>query len=136
MRSTSAPELGQAEVASLLLTGRSLDNLAPDDAAFIGEQVLGNFSGEVLGFASRAVGLDTLRLGGVEGQTLRRDPSEVATTKEDPTNRVTFGKSLAQNLDLTLSQSLRDGDAKTWIVYYLPRRNLDLRLVSYDDYLR
>jgi outer membrane protein assembly factor BamA len=136
LRSTSAPELGQAEVASLLLTGRSLDNLAPDDAAFIGEQVLGNFSGEVLGFASRAVGLDTLRLGGVEGQTLRRDPTEVATTKEDPTNRITFGKSLAPNLDLTLSQSLRDGDAQTWIVDYLPRRNLDLRLVSDDNDLR
>jgi outer membrane protein assembly factor BamA/autotransporter translocation and assembly factor TamB len=136
LRSTSAPELGQAEVASLLLTGRTLDNLAPDDAAFIGAQVLGNFSGEVLGFASRAVGLDTLRLGGVEGQTLRRDPTEVATTKEDPTNRVTFGKSLAPNLDLTLSQSLRDSDAQTWIVDYLPRRNLDLRVVSDDDDLR
>ena len=136
LRSTSSPELGQAEVASLLLTGRPLENLAPDDAAFIGTQVLGNFSGEVLGFASRAVGLDTIRLGGVENQTLRRDPTEVATTKEDPTTRVTFGKSLAPNVDLTFSQSLRDGDAQTWIIDYLPRRELDLRLVSDDDDLR
>jgi len=136
LRSTSSPELGQAEVASLLLTGRRLESLAPGDAAFIGAQVLGNFSGEVLGFASRAVGLDTIRLGGVENQTLRRDPTEVATTGEDPTNRITFGKSLAPNLDLTFSQSLRDSDAQTWIIDYLPRRNLDLRLVSDDDDLR
>jgi outer membrane protein assembly factor BamA len=136
LRSTSAPELGQAEVASLLLTGRPLENLAPDDAAFIGTQVLGNFSGEVLGFASRAVGLDTIRLGGVENQTLRRDPTEIATTKEDPTNRVTFGKNVAPNLDLTFSQSLRDSDAQTWIIDYLPLRNLDLRVVSDDADLR
>jgi outer membrane protein assembly factor BamA len=136
LRSTSAPELGQAEVASLLLTGRPLENLAPDDAAFIGTQVLGNFSGEVLGFASRAVGLDTIRLGGVESQTLRRDPTEIATTKEDPTNRVTFGKNVAPNLDLTFSQSLRDSDAQTWIIDYLPLRNLDLRVVSDDADLR
>jgi autotransporter translocation and assembly factor TamB len=136
LRSTSAPELGQAEVASLLLTGRPLESLASDDAALIGTQVLGNFSGEVLGFASRAVGLDTIRLGGIENQTLRRDPTEIATTKEDPTNRVTFGKSVAPNLDLTFSQSLRDGDAQTWIIDYLPIRNLDLRLVSDDEDLR
>ena len=133
LRSTSNPELGQAEVASLLLTGRPLDSLSSADAAFIGSQVLGNFSAEALGFASRAVGLDTLRLGGVENQTLRRDSTEVATTREDPTNRITFGKSLASNLDLTLSQSLRDPDAQTWILDYLPKRNLSLRLVSDDD---
>jgi outer membrane protein assembly factor BamA/autotransporter translocation and assembly factor TamB len=136
LRSTSAPELGQAEVASLLLTGRPLENLAPDDAAFIGTQVLGNFSGEVLGFASRAVGLDTIRLGGVENQTLRRDPTEIATTKEDPTNRITFGKNIAPNLDLTFSQSLRDSDAQTWIIDYLPLRGLGVRVVSDDADLR
>ncbi|HEX2462647.1 MAG TPA: translocation/assembly module TamB domain-containing protein, partial [Vicinamibacterales bacterium] len=136
LRSTSAPELGQAEVASLLLTGRPLEDLSQDDAAIIGTQVLGNFSGEVLGFASRAVGLDTIRLGGVENQTLRRDPTEIATTKEDPTNRVTFGKNVAPNLDLTFSQSLRDSDAQTWIIDYLPLRGLNVRVVSDDADLR
>jgi outer membrane protein assembly factor BamA len=126
------PELGQAELASLLLTGRRLENLAPGDAAFVGTQVLGNFSAEVLGFASRAVGLDTLRLGGVDGATVRRDPTEVAT-ELDPTTRLTFGKSIGSNVDVTFSQSLRDGDAQTWIVDYLPARGLELRLVSDDD---
>lgn len=134
-RSLTDPDLGRADVVSLLLTGRPLDQLAPDDAAFVGTQVLGNFSGEVLGFASRAVGLDTLRLGGVEGTAVRRDPTAVAT-ELDPTTRLTFGKSLGSDVDVTFSQSLRDSDAQTWIVDYLPARGLELRLVSDDDDLR
>lgn len=135
LRSSSSPDLGQAEVASLLLTGRRLEELAPGDAAFVGTQVLGNFSAEVLGFASRAVGLDTLRLGGPDAGARRRDPTAVAT-ELDPTTRLTFGKSLGPDVDLTFSQSLRDGDAQTWIVEYLPARGLDLRLVSDDNDLK
>ena len=135
LSSESNPDLGQAELASLLLTGRRLEDLAPGDAAFVGTQVLGNFSAEVLGFASRAVGLDTLRLGGVDNPTLRSDPTAVAT-ELDPTTRVTFGKSLGSDVDVTFSQSLRNSDAQTWIVDYLPVRGLELRLVSDDEDLR
>ena len=135
LTSPTNPDLGQAELASLLLTGRRLEDLAPGDAAFVGTQVLGNFSAEVLGFASRAVGLDTLRLGGVDTPTLRRDPTAVAT-ELDPTTRVTFGKSIGSDVDVTFSQSLREGDAQTWIVDYLPARGLELRLVSDDEDLR
>jgi hypothetical protein len=38
----------------------------------VGEKVLGYLSGDVLGLASRAVGLDTLRLGGAESWTIWR----------------------------------------------------------------
>ena len=134
-RSLTEPEWGRAEVASLLLTGRRLENLAPGDAAFVGTQVLGNFSAEVLGFASRAVGLDTLRLGDVDNVAVRRDPTLVAT-EIDPTTRLTFGKTLGPDLDVTFSQSLRDSEAQTWIVEYLPARALELRLVSDDSDLR
>ena len=135
LASPSNPSLGQAEIASLLLTGRRYEDLDPRDAAFVGTQVLGNFSAEVLGFAGRAVGLDTLRLGGVEGAALRRDTTAVAT-EVDPTTRLTFGKSLGANVDVTFSQSLRDSSAQTWIVDYLPARRVELRLVSDDDDLR
>ena len=135
LRSSSNPDLGQPDLYSLLLTGRLFDDLAPGDAAFVGTQVLGNFSGEVLGFASRAVGLDTLRLGGPDTAAVRRDPTAVAT-ELDPTTRLTFGKSLGPDVDLTFSQSLRNGDAQTWIVEYLPLRGLEARLVSDDDDLR
>ena len=133
--SPSNPDLGQAEIASLLLTGRRYEDLDPRDAAFVGTQVLGNFSAEVLGFAGRAVGLDTLRLGGVEGAALRRDTTAVAT-EVDPTTRLTFGKSLGTDVDVTFSQSLRDSAAQTWIVEYLPARRVEVRLVSDDSDLR
>jgi len=124
--------LGPADITALLLTGRELEDLGTADAAFIGTQVIGNFSGEVLGFAGRAVGLDTLRLGGVEGVGTRRDASEAAT-EVDPTSRLTFGKSLGPDVDVTFSQSLRDSTAQTWIVDYLPARQLDVRYVLNDD---
>ncbi len=54
----------------------------------------------------------------------------------DPTTRLTFGKSIGPDLELTYSQSLRDSDAQTWIIEYLPRRGLELRFVSDDDDLR
>ena len=135
LSSPSNPELTEADRVSLLLTGRPFDELAPGDAAFVGTQVLGNLSGEVLGFAGRAIGLDTIRLGGPETTTLREDPVAVAA-QVDPTTRLTFGKSIGPDVELTFSQSLRDGDAQTWIVDYLPMRGLELRLVSDDEDLR
>lgn len=134
LSSPSNPELGQADLTSLLLTGRELDELAPDDAAFIGAQVVGNLSGEVLGFAGRAIGLDSLRLGGV-GDASRRDPTAIAT-EVDPTSRLTFNKSIRSDVEITYSQSLRNAGAQTWIVDYLPSRQLQLRLVSDDEDLR
>ena len=133
--STSAPELSRSDVQALLLTGRTLDELSSADAASLGVQLLGNFSGDVLGFAGRAVGLDTLRLGGVEAGRLRGDSATLAT-EADPTSRLTFGKSLGPNFDLTYSQSLVRGEAQTWILDYQPVRQVDLRLVSNDENLR
>ena len=132
LQAPSAPDpLGQADLTALLVTGRTLDQLSTDDAAAIGAQVLGNFSADLLGFAGRAIGLDTLRIGGVQTSGTLAS-SEVLTTELDPTSRLTFGKSIG-DLNVTLSQSLRDGDAQTWIVDYLPSRQIELRLVSDDD---
>ena len=130
----TSEDLGQADITALLLTGRTLDQLGTADAAFIGTQVIGNFSGEVLGFAGRAVGLDTLRLGGLEEAEGNADLAAVATVV-DPTSRLTFGKGLGSNINVTFSQSLKDSEAQTWIVEYLPTRRFDLRVVSDDQNL-
>lgn len=135
LESTSNPQLSEADIASLLLTGRRLDEISGDEAEIVSEQALAYLSGDVLGFAGRAVGLDTIRLGGVEESSRSGDPFAVAT-EVDPTARLTFGKSIGRNLDVVFSQSLRDGDAQTWIVDYRPRRQLELRLVSDDENLR
>jgi outer membrane protein assembly factor BamA/autotransporter translocation and assembly factor TamB len=133
LTSPSDPDLAQADLTSLLLTGRRLDQLGEEEAAVVGAQVLGNLAGDVLGIAGRAVGLDTLRVGGSE--TNPRDPADLAS-ETDPTSRVTFGKSLGSTLDVTLSQSLRESNDQTWIVDYLPVRRIALRFVSDDEDLR
>ncbi|HXH25439.1 MAG TPA: translocation/assembly module TamB domain-containing protein, partial [Vicinamibacterales bacterium] len=135
LRSLTQPELGQADVASLLLTGRTLDDVSGAEAAIVREQVLGYLSGDLLGLAGRALGFDTLRLGGADSLDVRRDPTAVAG-EADPTSRLTFGRSIGRHLDITYSQSLRDGDAQTWIVDYQPIPPINLRLVSGDDTLR
>ena len=129
------PDLGQADLYSLLLTGKTLDEVSGDEAEILGEQVLQYVSGDVLGLASRAVGLDTIRLGGVEEEVLRRDPTALAT-EVDPTTRLTFGKSFGRDFDVTYSQSLRDGDAQAWIIDYRPWTSVEARFVSDDENLR
>jgi outer membrane protein assembly factor BamA/autotransporter translocation and assembly factor TamB len=155
--STSRPELSRTDVQALLLTGRTFDQLSSADAASLGVQLAGSFSGDVLGVAGRAVGLDTLRLDadvpgqvgdgaaigtvaslGPDADTSFRLPGDSTTlaTEADPTSRLTFGKALAPNLDLIFSQNLIVGDAQTWILDYQPFRRVDLRFVSDDDSLR
>jgi outer membrane protein assembly factor BamA/autotransporter translocation and assembly factor TamB len=135
----SAPDsleaLGEADLYSLLLTGRRLNEISGEEAEIVGEQVLGYVSGDVLGFAGRAVGLDTIRLGGVDEDVLRRDPTAVAT-EVDPTTRLVFGKSLGPDFDVTYSQSLRDADAQAWILDYRPWRSVETRFVSDEETLR
>jgi outer membrane protein assembly factor BamA len=128
-------ELSQADIASLLLTGRTLSQVSGAEADIVREQVIGLLSGDVLGLASRRVGLDTLRLGGPDASTLRRDAAAVAG-ETDPTSRMTFGKLIRDNIELTYSQSLRDGDAQTWIVDYRPLTQANVRFVSDDENLR
>ena len=133
--SLTDPDLSQTDVQALLLTGRTFDDLSSSDAAVLSVQLLGNFSGEVLGVAGRAVGLDELRLGGVDTGRMRGDSATLAT-EADPTSRLTFGKGLGTNVDVTYSQSLIKGGAQTWILDYKPRPRIDFRLVSDDENLR
>ncbi len=135
LEAPETPELGEADLYSLLLTGRTLDEVTGEEGQIVGEQVLGYLSGDVLGLASRAVGLDTIRLGGVEQDVLRRDPT-AAATEIDPTTRLTFGKSFGPDFDVTYSQSLRDGNAQAWILDYRPWRAVEARFVSDDENLR
>src|SRR5258705_2548166 len=115
----TAEDLGQADITAILLTGRTIDQLGTADASFMGTQVIGNFSGEVLGFAGRAVGLDTLRIGGVDESVTRLEPTAVAT-EVDPTSRLTFGKGIGSNVDVTVLPNLRDSTAPTWVLGYPP----------------
>ena len=129
----SSTGLPQSDIVSLLLTGRTLDEVGNVPGAVALDQALGLVSGEVLGVAGRAVGLDTVRLERGAGQgDVRFDPSLVAGDT-NPGTRVTVGKTLSPQVQLVASRSLRESGLLTWIVNYLPRSNVELRLVIDDE---
>ena len=129
----SSTGLSESDIVSLLLTGRTLEQVGDAPGAVALDQALGLVSGQVLGAAGRSVGLDTVRLERGAGQgDVRFDPSLVAGDT-NPGTRVTAGKNLSPRVQLVASHSLRESGLLTWIVNYLPRSNLELRLVIDDD---
>ena len=59
--------------------------------------------------------------------------SQTARFETDPGTRLTVGKNLSDQVQLVVSQNLRETGLLTWIVEYLPRRNIELRLVVDDE---
>ena len=130
---SSDPSLGQSDLVSLLLTGRTLDEAGGAGAEVARDQVLGYLSGELAGVAGRAVGLDVLRIErGTTANDVRFDPGLVAT-ETNPAARLTFGKRVSRDFELIFSQSLAETGDFTWIVNYQPYRSTTLRFVSRDN---
>ena len=123
--------LTQSDIVSLLLTGRPLGEGGGLQAAVSGPQVLGYLSGEFLGGAGRAVGLDTIRI--QRGLPDVSFDAGLIATETDPGSRLTFAKDVGGNLRLIFSQSLNQSGGQTWIVSYAPRRNVEVRVVSDDN---
>ena len=128
----SDPVESESDIVSLLLTGRTLDQVgvAPQTAA--AEQALGLVSTEFLGSTGRAVGLDTLRIGQDTSSGQIRFDSSLVASETDPGARLTVGKNLSDQVQVIASQDLVDSGQLTWIIEYLPRSNVELRLVLDD----
>ena len=124
---TSDPPLSQGEIVSLMVTGQKESG---GTMTISSDQVIGYLSGEVLGVAGRALGLDALRV--ERGQDVRFDAGLVAG-ETDPASRLTFGKQVTRDVELVFSQSLKDSGKQTWIVGYRPRPNAEVRFVSEDN---
>jgi outer membrane protein assembly complex protein YaeT len=130
---TSDPPLPEGDIVSLLMTGRTLSQ-ASSEQSLAGAQVLSYLSGDVLGVAGRAIGLDALRFDrNLEDVRLSAD---LVATDEDPSSRLTFAKNISSDLQVTFSQSLKESGGFTWIVAYLTTRRIELRVVSLDDFDR
>ena len=54
-------------------------------------------------------------------------------TETDPSTRLTLSKRLRPDVELILSQSLRESGGLSAIISYKPRRNIELRAVSRDN---
>lgn len=118
---SSDPTVDSREAVSLLFGGLE------------GGDALTLLSTELLGATGRVIGLDTLRVErGYNFEELRADPGLVAT-ETDPSTRLTLSKRLRPDVEVILSQSLRESGGLTAIVSYNPARNIELRAVSRDN---
>jgi outer membrane protein assembly factor BamA/autotransporter translocation and assembly factor TamB len=129
---TSDPPRSQADIVSLLATGRLADQVGGAGAAVASEQVLGYLSGDALAFAAQAIGVDAIRFERDPGvDALGTDPSLAGEV--NPVQRLTFSRRLTNQVNLTLSQNLVDTGLLTWIVAYAPRPAIEVRTISRDD---
>ena len=127
--SLRAPGLSQDEVVSLLLTGQRESTAGQTEVAR--GQLLMLLSGELLGFAGRAVGVDSLQVGrGLGGAASDFD---LMATNTNPSARLTVAKDLSRDVEVVFSQSLRKSGDITWIAIYRPLRNVELRGTTLDD---
>ena len=137
LSSETRPELGQGDLASLLVTGRTMADASASQEAVAREQVIGLLSGEILSFAGRAVGVDSVRVdrGYSDDDDLLFDPSLIAG-EANPATRLTVSKRLGPEVEVIYSQNLREGDEFTWVISYKPRRMFELRFVERDTTAR
>ena len=128
--SLRSPGLSQQEAVSLLLTGQKGDsNIAYAEIAR--GQLLMLLSGEVLGVAGRAIGIDTVQVGrGLGGAASTFD---LLATESDPEARLTLTKRLRPDVDLIVSQSLQESGDITWIATYQPVSRVELRATTDDE---
>ncbi|MGE3844685.1 MAG: translocation/assembly module TamB domain-containing protein, partial [Vicinamibacterales bacterium] len=129
--SLSSPGLSREDVVSVLLTGQPADRSSIAYTEVARGQLLMLLSGELLGFAGRAVGHDTVRVGrGLGGAASDFDLMAVDT---NPDSRLTLSKHLRRDVEIVFSQSLRDNGDITWIATYLPLRATEIRATTKDD---
>ena len=129
--SLRSPGLSQEDVVSLLLTGELAGESTTAQTEIVRGQLLMLLSGELLGFAGRAVGVDSLQVGrGLGGAASDFD---LLVTDTDPSARLTMAKDLSRDVEVVFSQSLRESGDITWIAIYRPLRNLELRGTTKDD---
>lgn len=121
---TSSDPGADQSVLSVLLGGNTeLDR----------ESALALLSGELLGVTGRAIGLDSLRVErGFNTDDVRQDTSGIIEDA-DPTTRLTLSKRLRPEVEVVLSQDLRQSGAISAVVSYKPVRGVELRATSRDN---
>ncbi len=122
---TSDPYLSESDIITMLLTGRTFEELQGAQVAVAREQLASYLTGQASEFfatAGTALGLDTVRIDAVS-----------LASDEDISARVTIGKNVTRDFNLTFSQNLKGSREQTWIASYNPYRNFVLRTVNESD---
>ena len=103
------------------------------------ETALTLLSADLLGVTGRAIGLDAFRVerGDYTDRDFRdyqEDPTLIGGANQtDPTTRLTIGKRLSDQVEVTISQNLRESGKTTFVVSYLAKHNVEVRALSRDN---
>jgi outer membrane protein assembly factor BamA len=114
------------EEAEALLFGTA------DGMASAGQRLARLLSGEFLGVAGRAVGLDAVRLEQAADRSDIFDDPTLISGDVNPATRLTLSKQLRSNVEVVFSQNLAD-EGFTWITSYSGRYGLSGRALLLDD---
>jgi outer membrane protein assembly complex protein YaeT len=110
------PDPSRADIASLLLTGRTLDKVSSEGKAIVGERMTSYLGATLADLAELGLG-EALPF-----DIITVEPSLIAR-ETDPAARFTLGARFAETLSLVYSIGLDNADDQIWLVdYQLPRR--------------
>lgn len=126
----SDPPLPEEDIASLLLSGQKSADVDAADA--VTEQLVATLSGELVGAVGRAIGLDSVRVEQANPGDILFDASLISSDAS-PAQRLTFSKRVFPDLEVVVSQSLRESGDITWILSWQPLLGVELRFVQLDD---
>lgn len=116
LTSPSNPQLARGDIASLLLTGRTLDKISSQGRAIVGERMVSYLGATLADLAQLGIGA------ALPFDIVTVEPSLVAG-ETDPGARFTMGARFENSLSLVYSIGLNNADDQIWIVdYELPRR--------------
>jgi outer membrane protein assembly complex protein YaeT len=120
------PPLSEADIVSLLATGRTMEKAGNAGAEIAKEQALSYVAGElgasISEEAGRALGLSQVRI----------EPNLIAGEAE-PTARLTIGKDITPKLDFIYSMNLRNSNDQIWIADYDVARRFSARGLRQPD---
>ena len=123
---TSEPPLSQADITSLLLTGRTASEAQGRGMQTASTQALaviaGQAGGELTDEARRALRLSTLRI----------DPGLIAS-ESDPGARLTLGQDVTSKLRLVYSMNLTNGGDQIWSAEYELARRFTTQATKQQD---
>jgi outer membrane protein assembly complex protein YaeT len=123
---TSDPPLTEPDIISLLASGVPPQNGAASTSGTLASQALTYVEQAVTGQIGRTIAR------GLGLESLNIDTSLVAP-QESPEARITIGQHLAPDLQLILSQDMRNSNVRTIILNFRPLRNLNLQALNQDN---
>jgi outer membrane protein assembly complex protein YaeT len=126
LTSSSHPDLAEPDLISLLLTGRTREELRGEEVNAAAEQSLSYLTGAVgsrlTRGAAESLGLSEVRI----------EPNLIAA-ESDPGARLTIGQDITADLGLVYSMNLADSGDQIWIAQYDVTRRFTTQATKQED---